>query len=243
MWPHTHGSPPLFFCRWFSASNIPNLRIEGKTDYYARKRLITQAKNKYNSPKYRFVVRFTNRDVIAQVIYAKIEGDHVLTAAYGHELPKYGVKVTTEHAHILSKRGFSTFFFFARQVGHTNFAACYAVGLLAARRLLKKLNLDDKYEGQTEVDGELYNVEELADGPKPFTAFLDVGLIRTTTGSRIFGVLKGAVDGGLNIPHSERRFPGYDAEAKKFDADVCRSVLSLRFTYNASVHFFNLFIY
>ncbi|PTB78001.1 hypothetical protein M440DRAFT_1389775 [Trichoderma longibrachiatum ATCC 18648] len=28
-------------------------RREGKTDYYARKRLITQAKNKYNAPKYR----------------------------------------------------------------------------------------------------------------------------------------------------------------------------------------------
>lgn len=38
-------------------------RQQGKTDYYARKRLITQAKNKYNAPKYRLVVRFTNRDV------------------------------------------------------------------------------------------------------------------------------------------------------------------------------------
>lgn len=35
-------------------------RREGKTDYYARKRLIIQDKDKYNSPKYRFVVRFTN---------------------------------------------------------------------------------------------------------------------------------------------------------------------------------------
>ena len=39
-------------------------RQSGKTDYYARKRLITQAKNKYNAPKYRLVVRFTNRDII-----------------------------------------------------------------------------------------------------------------------------------------------------------------------------------
>jgi len=30
---------------------------------------------------------------------------------------------------------------------------------------------------------------------------LDVGLKRTTTGAKIFGALKGAVDGGLNIPH------------------------------------------
>lgn len=43
------------------------LIIEGKTDYYARKRLVTQDKNKYNTPKYRFVVRFTNKDITCQV--------------------------------------------------------------------------------------------------------------------------------------------------------------------------------
>ena len=36
-------------------------RREGKTDYQARKRLVVQDKNKFNSPKYRFVVRTTNR--------------------------------------------------------------------------------------------------------------------------------------------------------------------------------------
>jgi len=34
--------------------------------------------------------------------------------------------------------------------------------------------------------------------------------------------LKGSVDGGLDIPHSTRRFPGYSREGKKFDADVHR---------------------
>lgn len=37
--------------------------LEGKTDYRARKRLIMQDKNKYNSPKYRMVVRLTNSQV------------------------------------------------------------------------------------------------------------------------------------------------------------------------------------
>ena len=41
--------------------------LEGKTDYYARKRLVTQDKNKYNTPKYRFVVRSTNKDIVCQV--------------------------------------------------------------------------------------------------------------------------------------------------------------------------------
>jgi ribosomal protein L18 len=54
--------------------------------------LIVQAKNKYNSPKYRLVVRFTNKDIIVQIVHAKIQGDIVLTAAYAHELPRYGIK-------------------------------------------------------------------------------------------------------------------------------------------------------
>lgn len=40
---------------------------------YARKRLVAQAKNKYNAPKYRLVVRFTNKDIIVQVVYAKLQ--------------------------------------------------------------------------------------------------------------------------------------------------------------------------
>jgi large subunit ribosomal protein L5e len=40
-------------------------------------------------------------------------------------------------------------------------------------------------------------------------AVLDVGLRRTTTGARVFGALKGAVDAGIFIPHSVKRFPGY----------------------------------
>ena len=41
-------------------------RREGKTDYYARRRLVVQSKNKYNTPKYRMIVRFTNRDICCQ---------------------------------------------------------------------------------------------------------------------------------------------------------------------------------
>ena len=38
---------------------------------------------------------------------------------------------------------------------------------------------------------------------------MDTGLARTSTGARIFGVLKGAADAGLDIPHSPKRFPGF----------------------------------
>jgi len=177
-------------------------RREGKTDYYARKRLVTQDKNKYNTPKYRLVVRFTNKDVIAQIAYSTLEGDHVVAAAYAHELPKYGVKV-----------------------GLTNYASSYATGLLLARRVLTKLNLASAYAGQANPDGAEYHVEAKDDGPRPFRAFLDIGLARTTTGARIFGVLKGAVDGGLDVPHSDRRFPGYADDSKKLDAAVHRKYI------------------
>jgi large subunit ribosomal protein L5e len=167
-------------------------RREGKTDYYARKRLCCQDKNKYNTPKNRLVVRITNKDIIAQVAYATLEGDEIVCAAYSHELPKYGVKL-----------------------GLTNYAAAYCTGLLLARRLLANLGMADKYEGVTECDGEYNGWEqecEDEDAPRAFHCNLDVGLARTTTGARLFGVLKGAVDGGLEIPHSERRFPGYSVE-------------------------------
>jgi len=177
-------------------------RREGKTDYSRRYALIIQDKTKFAAHKYRFVIRFTNKDTICQIIYSKIEGDYVLSAAYGHELTRYGMPV-----------------------GHTNYAAAYATGLLLARRVLKKLKLDTKYAGNKDVNGEDYNVTPLESDSRPFKCFLDVGLRRTSTGSKVFAAMKGATDGGLNIPHSVSRFVGYDTEAKKLKADVLRKYI------------------
>jgi len=181
-------------------------RREGKTDYRARHRLITQDKNKYGSPKYRLVVRFTNRYVICQIIYAEISGDKVLCAASSKELEKHGLTV-----------------------GLKNYSASYCTGLLLARRLLQQLGLDEIYTGveepngeaiATEVNGRTYFVEEVDDEKRPFRALLDVGIKNTTTGARVFGAMKGASDGGLDIPHSEKRFPGYVRDTKQFDAET-----------------------
>jgi hypothetical protein len=90
-------------------------------------------------------------------------------------------------------------------------------------KVLKQLNLDGQYEGNTEINGELFSVEDNDDGPGAFRACLDVGLARTTTGAKVFGAMKGAADGGLDIPHSEKRFPGYDKEAGEFSAEVHRN--------------------
>lgn len=39
-------------------------RREGKTDYFARRKMVKQDKNKYNTPKYRLVARMTNKKII-----------------------------------------------------------------------------------------------------------------------------------------------------------------------------------
>ncbi|RYY86750.1 hypothetical protein EON63_05255, partial [archaeon] len=55
---------------------------------------------------------------------------------------------------------------------------------------------------------------------RPFRALLDVGIKNTTTGAKVFGAMKGAADGGLDIPHSNKRFPGYTRENNTYDAEV-----------------------
>jgi len=161
-------------------------RRSGHTDYFARRKMVAQDKNKYNTPKYRLVVRITNKKIITQIVYSTILGDRVVCQANSTELTKYDVPV-----------------------GHTNYAACYATGLLVARRALQIVGLDKDITGVEEADAEEYHVEEEHEGERrPFKVILDVGLIRTIPGSRVFGVLKGAVDGGLHVPHNIRKFPG-----------------------------------
>ncbi|XP_074165570.1 large ribosomal subunit protein uL18-like [Sminthopsis crassicaudata] len=178
-------------------------RREGKTDYYVWKCLVIQDKNKYNTPKYPMIVWVTKRNIIYQIAYARIEGDRNVCATYAHKSPKFGVKV-----------------------GLTNYAAAYCTGLLLARRLLNRFGMDKIYEGQVEVTGDEYNVESIDGQPGAFTCYLDAGLARTTTGNKVFGALKGAVDGGLSIPHSTKCFPGYDSESQEFDAEVhCKHIM------------------
>jgi len=192
-------------------------RREGKTDYRARKRLVVQAKDKYNSPRFRFVVRFSNQFVTCQVISATMAGDEVLCSAHSSELVKYGVVA-----------------------GLKNYAAAYCTGLLCARRLLTNIKFQDE-DGDEQTLSDLYEpapcdgivrsvrygrrtlyVEDLEweTERRPFRCNLDVGVKATTLGSRVFGALKGASDGGLDIPHSNKRFPGYSPEKKKYNAQA-----------------------
>ncbi len=166
-------------------------RRQGKTDYYARKRLILQDKNKYNTPKYRLVVRITNTRVIAQAIFATLKGDKVFCQADSFELKKWGLKA-----------------------GLANYASAYATGLLLARRLLKKVKLDDMYKPNDNIAQD-YDTAKNYQDKRPFKLILDIGLKATTTGAKVFAVMKGAADGGVEIPHSTSRFPGYKEDEEE----------------------------
>lgn len=115
-----------------------------------------------------------------------MNGDKVLCAAESEELKRFGVTA-----------------------GLTNYSAGYCTGLLIARRLLKQVGLDEMYQGNDTINGEYFNVYDDMQDRRPFKAILDVGLAPTTTGARVFAVMKGACDGGINCPHNTKRFPGY----------------------------------
>jgi len=177
-------------------------RRQGKTDYFARRKMVKQSKSKYNSQKYRLVVRFTSTKCICQIMYATIIGDRCVAQASSTELTKFGVPA-----------------------GLKNYAAAYCTGLLIARRMLKTLGLDGDFAGIDEIKGQDYHIEDEETERKPFKAVLDVGLARTSVGARVFAALKGAADGGMHVPHSFKNFPGYQAPEEKgaepgYDADA-----------------------
>merc|ERR1719265_2535049 len=143
--------------------------------------------------------------VICQVAYATITGDMVVSQATSPELEKFGIPA-----------------------GYKNYAAAYATGLLCARRTLKIFGMDETIKGKEEIDGEEFHVEEEETEQRPFKCILDVGLRRTVVGARMWGALKGAVDGGLHVPHTQKNFPGYKAPDEKgqeaeFDAEAHKS--------------------
>ncbi|OIR57784.1 MAG: 60S ribosomal protein L5 [Amphiamblys sp. WSBS2006] len=97
--------------------------------------------------------------------------------------------------------------------GLTNYAAAYCVGLLCARRALKAFGVE------CGVFAAKSDTESRQASPK---VIMDVGLRRTTRGSRIFSALRGAFDGGLKIPHGDEKLFGFDPENKMLNAEEFR---------------------
>merc|ERR1719188_2159796 len=77
------------------------------------------------------------------------------------------------------------------------------------------MGLAETIKGKEELDGDEYHVEEEDTEQRPIKAILDVGLQRTCVGARVWGALKGAVDGGLHVPHTNKHFPGFKAAEEK----------------------------
>jgi len=142
-----------------------------------------------------------------QVVWSTIVGDRVKTEASSYELKRFGLTA-----------------------GLTNYSAAYCTGLLCAKRLLKVLDDENEKKGVKlpplsktfdlvkEADGNYVNIEALRNSKnietRPFTCFLDLGLTRASIGNRVFGAVKGAIDGGINIPCKENIFP-HIREGKK----------------------------
>jgi large subunit ribosomal protein L5e len=88
-----------------------------------------------------------------------------------------------------------------------------------------KFGLNAVYSGLSIKDSEDSLVQSVHNGPRPFKLILDTGLKRTSTGSKVFAVLKGAIDGGVKIPHNEKRFVGFDALTKKYEEDSMKNYI------------------
>jgi len=82
--------------------------------------------------------------------------------------------------------------------GPTNNLVCaYFVGLLVGKKALKK------------------NIK---------SAILDIGLVEKSKGSKLFAVLKGALDAGLTIPHSAEILPSEDRIKGKHIIDYAKKL-------------------
>lgn len=95
-----------------------------------------------------------------------------------------------------------------REVGIDRLLGCVLRRPFATLCHLQTLKLDGTYDGVEEVDGDKFEMEE-AEDRRPFTALLDIGLICTTTGNKVFAVMKGT---GEDIPNIGKRFPVYSKD-------------------------------
>ena len=80
----------------------------------------------------------------------------------------------------------------------------------STRELVKKYNLGIPRSNlpSAYLLGLLIGKKTLKKGIKK--VILDIGMYRNVKGSKIYGVLKGALDSGLNIPHSKESLPSND---------------------------------
>ena len=61
-------------------------------------------------------------------------------------------------------------------------------------------------------------------------AILDIGMLKSSKGNRLYATLKGAVDAGMDIAHSEKMFPDMKLiQSKNADLDKIKSKIKEKF--------------
>lgn len=128
----------------------------------------------------RIVVRRTNKYFILQAVKSNEAQDKVIATITSKELLKNGWDV---------KMGGSL----------KSVPAGYLTGILMARWIGDR---------SSELRIENLGREQKTGNGKQGTQFImDLGMARTLKGSRVFAVVKGLIDGGLNIPANKAVFP------------------------------------
>merc|ERR1719300_446875 len=107
-------------------------RREGKTDYKQRVKLLQIDKNKYNTKKYKLVVRRTNKFITVSLVSYNKEGDKVILSASTAELVNFGLNT-----------------------GLSSYMAAYCLGkLIAARYSLLDLSSSNSNSEEENSDEE-----------------------------------------------------------------------------------------
>ena len=149
------------------AKRTPHMRrLSGKTDYKKRLALL-----KSGIP--RLIVRKSIKNIVAQVVEYRPEGDIILAGFNSSSLKKLGWEY---------KRN--------------NLPAAYLAGLITGMKAKEK---------------------------KVKKVILDIGLQRSVKGSRIYAVVKGVIDAGIEVPHNPDILPSDDRLQGKHIMDYAKS--------------------
>jgi len=81
-----------------------------------------------------------------------------------------------------------------------NLAAAYLTGYLGASKVMKDIQ----------------------------KTVLDIGMLKSTKGNRLYAVLKGAVDAGMDVPHSEEILPSMEDIKGKTKTDISKVMAKIK---------------
>ena len=181
-------------------------RREGKTNYYSRKKLLLQDKQKYNVAKYRLVVRCSKKNILCQIIYSRLEGDFVISSSYSKNLPNIGLPLI-----------------------NNNYSTSYINGLYLSKKFFSLKILDSEIICPDNKDFGIISIKVLY-----FFFLLPINLISPKMGNSCSSILRDSLDSSNNevfLPSpmvkdqqlSNRKGGNTRAKKKRFSAIVTES--------------------